>query len=53
MYGQQDYEHALRGETLNEIRRLLELFYDDDPRTAASAICDLMWEAGYMEDDEE
>lgn len=53
MYGEQDYEHALRGETLNEIRRILELFYAGEPITASQLINDVMWEAGYMGDDEE
>jgi hypothetical protein len=53
MYGTHAYEHTLEGELLNEIKRLLELCYEDDPITAAVEIRNLMWEAGYMGDDEE
>ena len=53
MCGNIHYEYALRGETLNQIKSLLETYYDHDPIFAAQTIYALMLEAGYMEDDEE
>ena len=55
MYGKHAYEHALRGELLNEIRKWLQDYYGPN-EIGADNILDLintmMWEAGYMEGEE-
>ncbi len=51
MYGETAYEHALRGETLNGIVKILKALHDNE--TTVNKIEDLLYESGYMEGDDE